>query len=70
MTYCQKGSIVVDADRAAGRLALRDRDITLPVMIDVRVSCYKCGGVTVFPVLIRGGIRPTPAPCYHCGVEI
>jgi hypothetical protein len=29
-----------------------------------------CGGVTVFPVLNDGGVRPTLAPCLHCGAEI
>lgn len=40
------------------------------VFEDVRVSCRVCGGVTVFPMLIDGGRRPTPAPCLHCGSEI
>jgi len=53
---------------AAGRLA--SGDPTRRVFEDVRVECRKCGGVTVFPVLIDAGVRPTPAPCLHCGAEI
>jgi hypothetical protein len=54
-------------DIAAGRLA--SGYVTTPVLETVRVTCHKCGGVTVFPVLLDAD-RPTPAPCLHCGAEI
>lgn len=53
---------------ARGRLA--SGDPTKSLIEDVKVTCRKCGDVTVFPVLKDGGVRPTPAPCAHCGAEI
>lgn len=35
---------------------------------DVRVTCHKCGGVTVVPVLLDDPRRLVP--CAHCGTEI
>lgn len=52
----------------SGRLATGDPSRSL--IEDVKVSCRRCGGVTVFPVLKDGGVRPCPAPCLHCGEEI
>ena len=63
----QKGPIVTAADIAAGRLAAGRVDEKVSVE-DVRVTCHKCGGVTVFPLLPNQSRRP--APCAHCGVEI
>jgi len=51
---------------AKGRLALDPRRITFE---DVRVTCRRCGGVTVFSVHFDQP-RPTPAPCAHCVADI
>jgi hypothetical protein len=62
------GEIVRAVEQAQGRLATGDP--TECHIEDVRVTCHVCGGVTVFPVLKAGGVRPSPAPCLHCGAEI
>lgn len=62
-----KGSLAIAADIAAGRLA--SGYPTAQVFEDVRVTCWRCHGVTVFPVLL-GPPRPAPASCAHCGVDI
>lgn len=51
---------------AQGRLA--SGDPAALVFEDVRVTCHKCHGVTVFPVLLD---RPRRVgTCAHCGVEV
>lgn len=48
-----------------GRLA---SDATRPTFEDVRVTCRRCGGVTVFPVLLN---EPRKAgQCFHCGETV
>lgn len=63
-----KGPIVLAADRERGRLAKGNPTVRL--IENVRVTCRACGGITIFPVLLDGGIRPTPAPCAHCGANV
>lgn len=63
-----KWLIVLEVDKELGRLAKGDPTEILHE--DVKVQCRACGGVTVFPVLKADGVRPTPAPCFHCGADI
>lgn len=66
-----KGPIVLALDRELGRLARLARGNPTVIFVEnVNVRCRVCGGITVFPVLKNGGVRPTPAPCAHCGADV
>lgn len=64
----EQGYIVTELKKERGQLARGHPTDTL--VDNVRVRCRHCGGVTAFPVLKAGGVRPTPAPCAHCGAEV
>lgn len=63
-----KGLIVRWLEMALGRRARGWPDENL--IDNVHVLCSACGGFTVFPVLKDGGVRPCPAACRHCGIDV